>query len=39
MPKYGFPLPTADFSESELSMDGDVVRGGNEEKTLSQNLP
>jgi hypothetical protein len=30
MPKYGFPLPTADLTagrgESELSMDGKVVR-------------
>jgi hypothetical protein len=32
IPKYGFPLPTADLTgESELSMDGEVVRGGNGE--------
>ena len=32
IPKYGFPLPlrTAGLTaESELSMDGEVVRGGN----------
>ena len=37
MPKYGFPLSlrTGDFSESELAMDGEVVRGGKRDKRSS----
>lgn len=37
MPKYGFPLSlrTGDFSESELGMDGEVVRGGKRDKSSS----
>ena len=32
IPKYGFPLPTADLTgESGLSMDEETVRGGNRE--------
>ena len=35
IPKYGFPLLTADLTAgSELGMDGEVVRGGKRETKI-----
>ena len=31
IPKYGFPLPTDSTAGSELSMEGEVMRGENRE--------